>query len=61
MSPYKSFFAGAIFGAAVTGTIAVLCILAMKQAADEESERKSKKIPIEHDEACSEHHKGKKS
>ena len=52
MFPLKSFFVGAIFGAAVTGTIAVLCILAMKQATDEESERRSKKVPIEHDEAC---------
>ena len=49
MSPFKSFFVGAIFGAAVTGTIAVLCILAMKKAAEEESERRSKKVPIEHD------------
>ena len=51
MSPLKSFFVGVIFGAAVTGTIAVLCILAMKQATDEgESERELKKVAIEHDE-----------
>ena len=49
MSPLKSLFVGAIFGAAVTGTIAVLCILAMKQAAVEESEGRSKKVPNEHD------------
>ena len=54
MSPLKSFFVGAIFGAAVTGKIAVLCILAMKQSlqsTDEgESERELKKIAIERDE-----------
>lgn len=49
MSPFKSFFVGAIFGAAVTGTITVPFILAMKQAAEEESERRSKKVPVEHD------------
>ena len=58
MSPLKSFSVGAIFGAAVTGTIEVLGILAMKQAAEEESERKSKRIPIELDEANQE--KGQK-
>jgi len=60
MSPFKSFFVGAIFGAAVTATIAVLCILAMKQAAEEESERRSKKVPIEHDDTRWQLHKGKK-
>ena len=51
MSPLKSFFVGVIFGAAVTGTIAVLCILAMKQATDEgESEGELKKVAIENDE-----------
>ena len=54
MSPLKSFSVGAIFGAAVTGTIEVLGILAMKQAAEEESERKSKRVPIELDEASQE-------
>ena len=49
MSPFKSFFVGAIFGAVVTGTIAVICILAMKQAPEEGSERRPKKVPIEHD------------
>jgi len=49
MSPFKTFLVGAIFRAVITGTIAVLCILAMKQAADEESETRSKKAPIEHD------------
>ena len=48
MPLFKSFFVGA----AITGTIAVLCILAMKQATEEESERRSKKVPIEHDEVC---------
>lgn len=51
MSPLKLFFVGVIFGAAVTGAIAMLCILAMKQATDEgESERELKKVAIEHDE-----------
>ena len=51
MSPLKSFFVGVIVGAAVAGTIAVLCILAMKQSTDEgESERELKKVAIEHDE-----------
>ena len=50
MSPLKSFFVGVIFGAAVTGTIAVLYILAMKQATEGESEREFKKVAIEHDE-----------
>ena len=49
MSSFKSLFVCAIFGAAVTGTIAVLFILAMKQAAEEKSERRPKKVPIEHD------------
>ena len=36
---------------AVTGTIAALCILAMKQSTDEgESERELKKVANEHDE-----------
>ena len=50
MSALKPFFVGAIFGAVVTGTIAVLYILAMKKATEKESERRSKKVPIEHDE-----------
>ena len=61
MCPFKSFFVGAIFGAAVTATIAVLCILAMKQATEEESEKRSKKDPIEHDDTRWQLHKGKKS
>ena len=60
MSPFKSFFVGVIFGAAVTGTIAVLCILAIKQAAEEESKRRSKKVPIEHDDTHWQLHKGDK-
>jgi len=61
MSPFKTFLVGAIFRAVITGTIAVLCILAMKQAADEESETRSKKAPIEHDDTRWQLHKGKKS
>ena len=50
MSHSRLFFLGALFGAMVSGTIAVLCILAMRQAAAEEPERGSKKFPQEHDE-----------
>ena len=60
MSP-KSFFVGAIFCSLVTATIAVLSILAMKQATEEELEGESKKAPIEHDETCWELYIGKKS
>ena len=50
MSHSRLFFLGALFGAMISGTIAVLCILAMRQAAAEEPERGSKKFPQEHDE-----------
>ena len=44
------FFLRALFGAMVSGTVVVLCILAMTQdAATEEPEGGSKKAPQEHD------------
>mgnify|MGYP000335582531 CR=1 FL=1 len=47
MPPLKSFLVGAI------GTIAVLCMLAKKQATtEEELERRLNKVPTEHDERC---------
>ena len=51
MSPSRVFFLRALFGVMVSGTIVVLCILAMTQdAATEEPEGGSKKAPQEHDE-----------
>lgn len=50
MSPSRVFFLGAFFGAMISETIAVLYILAVRQAATEEPERGSKKVPQEHDE-----------
>ena len=50
MSPSRVFFVRALFAAMVSGTIAVLCVLAMRQDATEEPEGGSKKSPQEHDE-----------